>query len=120
MRAFKELGGVILAGLAVFLGLIAGAAIALVLGVMALASALLLMVSAFGGLMYVFTQDQHARLIALAYLGYAAVPFLVAFVLRHYLDKRADPKPKPRQVKAAPDISGVRLTRDVDFSRNTL
>ena len=112
MRALSELFGVIVAGVVAFIGGIAFVVVVLLLWVLGLVSALFLMVSAFSTVMYAFTGSHHAGVLALTYLGYAAVPFVMAFVFHVYRLKLTHPQPVRRPV---PDISGLRLARDADF-----
>jgi hypothetical protein len=116
MKALQELAGIILAGIVAFFGGIAFLAIVLLLWLFGLASALCLMVSVFGAAMWCFTGSHHAAVIALAYLGYAAIPFVLAFVFHVYRLKLMHPLPKPACFSSAPDISGLRLAREADFN----
>ena len=89
MRGLGKLGTVIVAGfVAFFSGLLMIGAM-LILWFLGLVSALMLMVSAFGGLMYLITGKAHNAHIALMYLGYAAVPFVASFVFHVYRGKWA-------------------------------
>lgn len=116
MRALSELAGVILAGFLAFIAMILAAGVVLLLWFLGLLSALFLMVSVFGAVMYVFTGSHHAGVIALAYLGYSAVPFVLAFVFHVYRIKLMEPAPKQRpQIRQTPDISRLRLARDANF-----
>jgi len=113
MRALSELAGMIVAGFAAFFG-----GIAIVLGLLflwlcGLASALCLMVAVFAGVMYWITGIAHDGRIALAYLGYAAVPFVLTFIFGYYLSKFSQAR---RQRQAIPNISGLRLPQDASFT----
>jgi hypothetical protein len=101
-------------GIVAFIGGIAFVAVVLLLWFFGLVSALCLMVSVFGAVMYAVTGSHHAGVIALVYLGYAAVPFVLAFVVHVYRLKLMHPTPKP-QLRGVPDIGGLRLARDADF-----
>ena len=114
MRALQELAGVIVAGFVAFFGAIAFLAIVLMLWFFGLLTALFLGVSVFGGVMYAFTGSHHAAVIALAYLGYAAIPFVLSFVFHVYRIKLMEAKPRPRRFQPVPDISGLQLARDVN------
>ena len=113
MRALSELAGVIVAGFAAFFGGILMVAVMLVLWLLGLASALMLMVSGFAGMMYLATGKAHDGQIALVYLGYAAVPFVVSFVFHVYRDKFTRARQRPGKV---PNISGLRLAQDARFT----
>ncbi len=65
--------------------------------------------------MFAFTGSHHAGVIALVYLGYAAVPFVLSFVFHVYRIKLMHPQPKSVSAKV-PDISGLRLARDAAFT----
>ncbi len=112
MRALSELASVIVAGVVALVGGIAFVAVVLLLWLMGLASALLSMVSIFSAVMYGFTGSHHAGILALTYLGYAAVPFVLAFVFHVYRLKLTHPQQVRRPV---PDISGLRLAQDAGF-----
>lgn len=116
MRALQELATVIVVGIGAFFGAIAALVIVLLLWFLGLLSALFLMVSVFSGAMYAFTGSHHAAVTALAYLEYAVVPFVLAFVFHVYQGKLMDSQPKLAHRRPAPDISGLRLARDADFA----
>jgi len=102
MRALSELAGVIVAGFVAFF-----AGIAFVLGLLflwlcGLASALCLIVAVVAGIMYAFTGNHHDAMIALGYLGYAAVPFVMTFVLTYYHGKISDDRLAPRSEHSLP------------------
>jgi hypothetical protein len=113
MSALSELAGVIVAAVAVFLGGIVFVAVFLLLWLMGMASALLLMVSAFSAVMYGFTGSHHAGILALTYLGYAAIPFVLTVVFHLYRIRLTGRRQVRRPI---PDISGLRLARDADFN----
>jgi hypothetical protein len=73
----------------------------------------MLMVSAFGGLMYVITGKAHDRNVALVYLGYAAVPFVASFVFHVYRGKWVDGRQRRR---ALPIPGRLRLSEDAHLS----
>ncbi len=87
MRALRELAGVIMAGFLTFFGGIALAGGFLLLWLCGLASGLCLMVAMFAGAMFWFTGKAHDGQIALTYLAYAAVPFVLTFVIGYYRSK---------------------------------
>lgn len=113
MRALSELAGVILAGFAAFFGGILFLAGLVLLWLCGIASALFLMIAAFAGVMYAFTGSHHAAVIALGYLGYAAVPFVVTFVLAYYHGKLGDAR---QQRQALHRIRGIRPAEDAGFA----
>ena len=90
MRELRELGIVIVAGFATFLSGLLMIGAVLILWFLGLVSALMLLVSAFAGVMYLITGKAHDAHIAVVYLGYAAVPFVVSFVFHVYRGKWAD------------------------------
>ena len=109
MRALRELGTVVVAGLvAFFSGLLMIGAV-LILWFLGLVSALMLMVSAFDGVMYLITGKAHDAHIALAYLGYATLPFVVSFVLHVYRGKWVDGRQRQREL---PSLGRLRLSED--------
>ncbi|MBE7158842.1 MAG: hypothetical protein INR62_10505 [Rhodospirillales bacterium] len=114
MRALKELLAVIVAGFVAFFGGILFLVGLVFLWICGGASALLLMVSAYGAVMYAFTRGHHAGVIALVYLVYAAVPFVVAVVISYYWSKFTDPT-RQRSHASAPRIRGLRLVKYTDF-----
>ena len=121
MRALRELAGVIVAGFVAFFGGILMLFGVLILWLMGLASALCLMVAAFAGMMYCFTGKPHDGQIALGYLGYAAVPFVLAFVFHYYRGKLGEGRPRQTAVRridqqALERIGSLRLERDEDFT----
>ena len=121
MRALRELAGVIVAGFVAFFGGILMLFGVLVLWLMGLASALCLMVAAFAGMMYCFTGKPHDGQLALGYLGYAAVPFVLAFVFHYYRGKFSEGRQHRAAVRridrhALERIGGLRLERDEDFT----
>ena len=87
MRAVRELASVIVAGLAGFFGGIALAVGFVLLWLCGLLSGLCLMVALFAGAMFWIGGKAHDGEIALAYLAYAAVPFLITFVVGYYRSK---------------------------------
>ena len=95
MRALRELASVIAIGVLAFLG---GSALVLgfvVLWLCGVASALCLMVAAFAGVMYWVTGKPHDGQIALTYLAYAAVPFVLTFVIGYYRSKASQRTREP-------------------------
>jgi len=113
MRALSELAGVIVAGFAAFFGGILFLAGLVLLWLSGIASALFLMIAAFAGVMYAFTGSHHAAVIALGYLGYAAVPFVVTFVLAYYHGKLSDAR---QQRQSLHRIGSLRLEQDASFT----
>jgi hypothetical protein len=100
MRALRELGIVIVAGfVASFSGLLMIGAV-LILWFLGLVSALMLMVSAFGGVMYLITGKAHDAHLAMVYLGYAAVPFVASFVFHVYRGKWIDGRQRRRELSS--------------------
>ena len=87
MGALLELVGVIVAGFAAFLGMLLGLLGLLVLWLCGLASVLCLMVALFAGVMYWLTGTPHDAQIAVAYLVYAAAPFVVGVRSQLLLDQ---------------------------------
>jgi hypothetical protein len=87
MRALKEMAGVVATGLLAFFGGIAFALGAMLLWACGLASVLCLGVAAFAGVMYGLTRRPHDAQIALVYLGYAALPFMLTFAAGFYRSK---------------------------------
>ena len=87
MRAVSELAGVIVAGFGAIFGVIAVVLGFLFLWLCGLASALCLMVAVFAGVMYWITGTPHDGHIALVYLAYAAMPFVLTFVIGYYRSK---------------------------------
>lgn len=109
MGAIKELAGVIAAAILTFCGGIALAVAFTVLWACGVASGLCLMVAVFAVVMFGITGKPHDGQIALTYLGYAAVPFVMTFVLVYYDSKLR----YARQQHQARDRSGVlRLAAD--------
>jgi len=113
MRALSELAGVIVAGFVAFF-----AGIAFVLGLLflwlcGLASALCLIVAVAAGIMYAFTGNHHDAMIALGYLGYAAVPFVMTFVLTYYHGKISDGRQQRRKLQ---HIGSLRIVQDACFT----
>lgn len=113
MRAVPELIGVIVAGFVAFFGGIVFLLGLLALWLCGLASALCLMVAAFAGVMYGITGVPHDAQLAVVYLVYSAVPFVVIVVVSYYWSKFREGR---RQRRALPNISGLRLARDVDVA----
>jgi amino acid transporter len=96
MRALRELGTVVVAGfVAFFSGLLMIGAV-LILWFLGLVSTLMLIVSAFGGLMYLMTGKAHDAHVALVYLAYAAVPFVASFAFHVYRGKWTDGRRRRR------------------------
>lgn len=87
MRALRELAGVIVAGFVAFFGGLALASGILLLWLCGLASGLCLMVAMFAGAMFWFTGKAQDGQIALTYLVYAAVPFVLIFAIGYYRSK---------------------------------
>jgi hypothetical protein len=106
MRRVSEFVSVVLAGFAAFFGGILLMLGFVVLWICGLVSSLFLMVSAFAGIMYMAFGTHHAAVIAVVYLGYAAVPFVAIFVSSYYYQKLIEP---PQQGRASPDISGLQV-----------
>jgi hypothetical protein len=113
MRAVSELAWVIVAGFAAFFGGIVFLLGLLALWLCGLASALCLMVAVFAGVMYGITGAPHDAQLAVVYLVYAAVPFVVIVVVSYYWTKFAQGR---RQRQALRHIGGLRLARDADFT----
>ena len=113
MGALLELVGVIVAAFAAFLGVLLGLLGLLVLWLCGLASVLCLMVAIFAGVMYWLTGTPHDAQIAVAYLVYAAAPFVAVFVLSYYWTKLTEALRQRRALRA---ISGLRLELDADFT----
>jgi hypothetical protein len=113
MGALLALAGVIVAGFAAFFGGILSLLGLLVLWLLGLASALCLMVALFAGVMYWVTGTPHDAQLAGVYLVYAAVPFVVAFVLSDYGNKVTDSRQRRQSLRP---IGGLRLARDADFT----
>ena len=90
MRALRDLGTLILGGFVTFFSGLLMIGAVLILRLLGLVSALMLMVSAFGGVIYLVTGKAHDGRIALVYLGYAAVPFVASFIVHVYRGKWAD------------------------------
>jgi len=67
----------------------------------------MLMVSAFGGVMYLVTGRAHDAHIAMAYLGYAAVPFVASFVFHVYRGKWTESRQRRLELSSL-----ARLRRD--------
>ena len=67
-----------------FVGGITFVAVVVLLLLTGLVSALLLMVSILFAVIYGFTGSHHAGILTLVYLGYAAIPFVLAFVFYFY------------------------------------
>jgi hypothetical protein len=112
VRAVSELLGVIVAGFVAFFGGIVFLLGLLALWLCGLASALCLMVAVFAGVMYGITGVPHDAQLAVVYLVYAAVPFVVIVVVSYYWSKFREGR---RQRQA---IGGLRLARDVDVAPN--
>jgi hypothetical protein len=110
MRAVSELIGVIVAGFVAFFGGIVFLLGLLALWLCGLASALCLMVAVFAGVMYWITGVTHDAQLAVVYLVYAAVPFVVIVVVSYYWSKFREGR-RQRQT-----IGGSRLARDVDVA----
>jgi membrane protein implicated in regulation of membrane protease activity len=89
MHTLRELAGVILAGFLTFFGGIALAIGFVLLWLCGIASGLCLMVAMFAGVMYGITGKLHDGQIALTYLSYAAIPFVLAFIFGYYRNKLA-------------------------------
>ena len=87
MRAIRELAGVIVGAALTFFGGIAFVVALAMLWACGVASGLCLMVALFAGLMFGVTGKSHDGQIALAYLGYAALPFALTFVAGYYRSK---------------------------------
>jgi hypothetical protein len=88
MRALRELVAVIVAGVLAFFGAIALAIGFVLPWVRGMASGLCLMVAMFAGVMYGITGTFHDGQIALTYLGYAAIPFVLTLIVGYYRSKR--------------------------------
>ncbi len=123
MRVMSELLGVIVAGFAAFFGGIVFLFGLLLLWLCGLASALCLMVAVFAGGMYWITGVRHDAQLAVVYVVYASVPFMVTVVVSYYWTKFTEgPRLDAlsflplRQRRALPNISGLRLARDVDVA----
>jgi hypothetical protein len=116
MGALLELAGVIAAGFAVFFGGILFMLGLVVLWLCGLASALCLMVALVAGLMYWGTGTPHDGQLAVVYLVYAAVPFVVVFVLSYYWTKFTAARQRRRALRA---IGGLRLAQNADFTPST-
>jgi ABC-type amino acid transport system permease subunit len=110
MRAVSELIGVIVAGFVAFFGGILFLLGLLALWLCGLASALCLMVAAFAGIMYGITRVSHNAQLAVVYLVYAAVPFVVIVVVSYYWTAFREGR---RQRRALQTIGGLRLAQDV-------
>jgi hypothetical protein len=113
MVALLELMSVILGGFAAFFGGIVLMLGLVVLWLCGLASALCLMVSLFAGVMYWITGTPHDGELAVGYLVYATVPFVVTVVLSYYWNKFTEGR---RQRLALRNIGGLRLAQDADFA----
>ena len=87
MHALKELAGVVTAGVLAFFGGIALLAGILLLWGCGLASGLCLIVAIFSGVMYGITGKVHDGRLALTYLAYAAIPFVLTFMAGYYRSK---------------------------------
>ena len=113
MRALRELGTVIVAGFVAFFSglLIIGAM--LILWFLGLVCALMLMISTFSALMYLITGKSHDAHIAVAYLGYAAVPFVASFVFHVYRGKWTDRRQQRRELSRR---YSIRLTQDARYN----
>jgi hypothetical protein len=91
-----ELVGAVLAGfVAFFCGIVLVLGLA-VLWLCGLASALCLMVAVFAGVMYWVTGTPHDAQLAVVYLLYVAVPFVVSFVLSYYWTKATEGRQRRR------------------------
>lgn len=111
MRALRELGTVIVAGfVAFFSGLLMIGAV-LILWFLGLVSVLMLVVSAFGGVMYLVTGKAHDAHIALVYLGYAVVPFVASFVFHVYRGRWTDSRRREPS-----SLNRLRLPQDARFN----
>src|ERR1700712_5039053 len=108
MRGVSEFVSVVLTGFAAFFGGILFVLGFVFLWICGLISSLFLMISAFAGIMYMAFGTHHAAVIAVVYLGYAAVPFVVIFVSTYYYQKFVEP---PQRRRTLPDISGSQLYR---------
>lgn len=113
MRAVSELIGVIVAGFVAFFGGIVFLLGLLALWLCGLASALCLMVAAFAGVMYGITGVPHDAQLAVVYLVYAAMPFVVIVVVSYYWSKFREGRLQPRALQT---VRGLRLARDVDVA----
>ena len=113
MRTLRELGTVIVAGFVAFLSGLVMIGAVLILWLLGLVSVLMLMVSAFGGVMYLITGKAHDAHVAVVYLGYAAVPFVASFVFHVYRGKWVDGRQRRREV---PSLGRLRLGADTRFT----
>ena len=111
MRVVSELAWVIVAGLAAFFGGILFLLGLLGLWLCGLASALCLMVAVFAGVMYGITGVRHDAELAILYLVYASVPFMMTFVVSYYWSKFSE----GRRLRHAFRTSGrLRLALDAN------
>ena len=113
MRFMSELLGVIVAGFAAFFGGIVFLFGLLLLWLCGLASALCLMVAVCAGGMYWITGVRHDAQLAVVYLVYASVPFMVTVVVSYYWTKFTAGR---RQRQALRSSGGLRLMADADFA----
>jgi hypothetical protein len=91
MRVAAELCAIVVAGFLAFLLGIAVIAGMILLWLCGIAGSLMLVVSLFAAMMYAVTGKHHDLVLALGYLCYAAVPFVVIFAVTYYqgkIDKR--------------------------------
>jgi hypothetical protein len=90
MRVLVDLCGIIVAGFRTFFVGIALIACMILLWLCGIAGSLMLLVSAFAATMYAITGKHHDLTLALGYLCYAAVPFVIIFALTYYQGKIVD------------------------------
>jgi hypothetical protein len=109
MRGLSEFAGVIVTGFGAFFGGIVFVPALVFLWVCGVATALGLMVAAFAGVVYAITGKPHDATLAVVYCGYAAVPFVVTFILACYRSKFTGAR---RQRQTLRQIDGLRLARD--------
>jgi hypothetical protein len=102
MRVVSELAWVIVAGFAAFFGGILFLLGLLGLWLCGLASALFLIVAVFVGVMYGITGVRHDAELAIVYLVYASVPFMMTFVVSYYWTKFSE----GRQLRQVPRRTG--------------
>lgn len=87
MRLIRELAEVIAAAVLTFFGGVAFAIAFAVLWAYGVASGLCLIAALFAVVMFGITGKPHDGQIALTYLGYAAIPFVLTFVAGYYQSK---------------------------------
>ncbi len=116
MRVVWELVAAFVGALLVFVLMIGSVIGAVVVFVFYLISALMLLVSLFSGVGFLFTHSRHTLLNALVYFGYAAVAFAIPMTFAHVPYLIGDTFKRRRQEKMSLErIGALRIASDASF-----